>query len=141
MNILRDYALQFVGLQYKWAGDDTILGYDCSGFIQELLASVGVDPPGDQTAQLLFDFFSVNGTWNSCRCGALAFYGRSTVKVSHVAMLLDPYRVIEAGGGGSKTHTKADAARDNAYIRVRPLDARSDRLAVIRPHYVKIGQI
>jgi len=32
--------------------------------------------------------------------------------------------MIEAGGGGSKTITKADAIRDNAFIKIRPIYSR-----------------
>lgn len=141
MNLLKAYALQFVGLPYRWGGDDTIDGYDCSGFVQELLASCGEDPPGDQTAQGLYNWFEHRGRWNVFKCGSLCFYGSSAQRITHVAMLLDRFRVVEAGGGGSKTTTPAKAAAQNAYIRVRHIDHRADRVAVIRPHYTKIGLI
>ena len=141
MEILRQYAMQFVGTPYKWGGDDPIDGFDCSGFIQELLASVGVDPQGDQTAQKLFDHFEKYGQWNIYKCGALAFYGKSVAEITHVAMMIDTYRIIEAGGGGSKTKSKQDAADQNAYVRVRLLRNRKDLVAVILPRYSTIDQI
>lgn len=136
MNLLIDYAMAFVGLPYKWGGDDTIEGMDCSGFIQEVLASVGLDPSGDQTADGLYRYFrhpdkSIKGSPVS---GALVFYGSST-SISHVAMCLDSRRIIEAAGGGSRTLTESDAARDNAYVRVRPVNHRKDLIAVHLPRY------
>lgn len=139
MRILTDYALQFVGKPYRWGGDDPIRGFDCSGFIQELLASAGIDPKGDQTAQGLFDYFSRNGSWNIQRVGSLAFYGKDVKSISHVAMMLDSYRIIEAGAGGPTTTTEQAAADQNAFVRIRLLTNRKDLQAVIRPHYLTIG--
>lgn len=142
VKILYDYAMQFVGTPYRWGGDDPIDGYDCSGFVQELLSSVGHDPKGDQTAQALFDYFNAMGRaeWNVHKIGALAFFGKDPTHISHVAMLLDEYRMIEAGGGGSQTTNRAEAAAQNAYIRIRPISNRSDLVAVLRPRYHTIGQ-
>lgn len=141
MDLLKQYALRFVGTPYRWGGDDPINGLDCSGFIQELLASVGQDPQGDQTAQGLFNHFDKIGEWNKYVCGALAFYGKSVTEINHVAMMLDQYRIIEAGGGGSKTLTLKDASDQNAFIRIRLLKNRKDLVAVIRPRYSTIGVI
>lgn len=139
MNILRDYALQFVGKPYRWGGDDPMAGFDCSGFVQELLASVGLDPTGDQTAQALFDYFDKHGEGNPTpNIGVLAFYGESVTKIVHVAMLIDPYRVIEAGGGGSKTTTLEAATNQNAYIRIRHLSGRRP-IAFRKPRYTTIA--
>jgi cell wall-associated NlpC family hydrolase len=135
VRLLVEYALTFVGKPYRWGGDDAIEGFDCSGLAQELLASVGMDPPGDQTAQGLYNYFEGRGERNVYLAGALAFYGDSVTKITHVAVLMDQYRVIEAGGGGSKTTSEAAAAAQNAYVRLRPVNHRDDLIAVIRPRY------
>src|SRR5574338_1110551 len=123
--------MQFVGINYKWAGDDPIDGFDCAGFIQELLASVGSDMPGDQTAQNLFDLYFKNMALP--KAGALCFYGASRSQVTHVAFMIDNKRIIEAGGGGSKTTDNKAAARDNAFIRIRPYDRRKDLILIAMP--------
>ncbi len=138
MQIILAYAMQFVGKPYGW-GQEGPAQFDCSGLVQEILRSVGMDPVGDQTAQTLYDHFEKKGTWESYGAGSLAFYGKSHNQITHVAMMLDKYRVIEAGGGGSKTLTQEDAARDKAYVRVRLLKYRPDLIAVIKPQYVSIG--
>jgi len=140
MDLLVQYALSFVGTPYLWGGD-SFNGYDCSGLIQELLRSVGADPPGDQTAQKLFDYFSQRGGWNLESAGALAFFGKDATRISHVGMLLDPYRIIEAGGGDSSTTTRKRAIEQNAFVRIRLLKERKDLVTIIKPHYVKIGMI
>lgn len=56
-------------------------------------------------------------------------------------MMLDSYRIIEAGGGGSTTIDLNAAAAQNAFIRVRLLKERKDLVAVIKPYYHAIGRI
>lgn len=141
MEILRQYALSFLGTPYKFGGGNRLAGLDCSEFVQELLRSVGMDPPGDQTAQALFDHFSVNGEWNRHSMGALAFFGKSAKQITHVAMLLDQYRIIEAGGGDGTTTSFEAAKERGAMVRIRHLSFRKDLVAVIRPRYATIGSL
>lgn len=139
MELLKTYALSFLGRPYLWGGDDPMSGLDCSGLVQEILASVGMDPPGDQTAQALFNHFERDANWNVYALGALAFYGKSVREISHVAFCLDQYLCIEAGGGGSLTTSAQAAAAQNAFVRIRPITRRKDLVAVLKPKYVAIG--
>lgn len=139
MDLLLKYALTFAGKPYIWGGDDPLRGLDCSGLVQEILASVGMDPSGDQTAQGLFDVFEKTGRMGVYGPGSLCFFGSSYRAISHVAFALDTYRMLEAGGGGSKTQTLADAVAQNAYVRVRLIKNRKDLQAVIMPQYTTIG--
>jgi len=133
MDILIAYALSFVGTPYIWDKND------CSAYVQEVLASAGVDPPGDQTAQGLFDHFSKNGAWNKYVPGALAFYGPSSKDIKHVAFLISPYQMVESGGGDFTTVTYIRALIQDAQVRVRPVRYRKDLIAVILPDYSAIG--
>lgn len=137
MDTFRDYALSFIGLPYKWGGDDPVEGFDCSGLIIELYKSVGILPRDyDGTAQSIYDLFEKQSLQNSYGLGSLVFYGESVTKITHVAMLIDnsqPWRIIEAGGGNSHVLNKEDAALKNAYVRIRPMNYRSDKVAVIKP--------
>ena len=140
MNLLIQYAMSFVGVSYRWGGENPN-GMDCSGLVQEILRAAGIDPPGDQTAQALYDHFVSKSSHNAFAAGAIAFYGQSIIKISHVAFMIDPYRIIEAGGGGSKTRTKEDADLQNAFVRVRLVKHRNDFLGTLKPNYASIGLI
>lgn len=139
MKTLVAYAMSWIGRPYIWGGDD-FSGWDCSGFAQELLGSVGMDPPGDQSAHALWQWLIDHGgeQLKSPRTGAFVFYGQSAVGISHVAMCVDYFRVVEAGGGDSTTRTPADAAKQNAFVRIRPFDRRSDIIAIVMPRYERL---
>lgn len=138
MEGLVEYATSFVGLPYRWGGDDPMAGFDCSGLVQEILASVGEDPAGDQTAHTLYRHFSRHGYTppeNEWRAGDLAFFGTQQ-KIRHVGFCVDSFRMVEAGGGGSNIHTLQDAEQANAYIRIRPVKQRTDFYHRLRPEYI-----
>lgn len=125
-------CFQYLNIPYIWGGDDPIIGYDCSGLAQELYAMIGIDPPGDQTAQALYNHFR-NTSQLKGDVGSLVFYGKSKTSITHVGVMISLSQMIEAGGGGSKTKSSSDAARQNAYIRIRPINRRTDIVAVLQP--------
>lgn len=137
LNLLKEYSMSHLGIPYKWGGDDPMLGYDCSGFVQELLMSAGThpNPKQDFTAQGLYNYFAKHGSYNVCSLGSLAFYGKSHEKITHIAFCLDQKTMIEAGGGGSRTIDSDMAAKHNAYVRIRPINNRSDLVVCIMPKY------
>lgn len=140
MDELIEYAKSFLGTPYVYGGNHKLSGIDCSGLVCELLKSVGVLKNGeDLSAQMLYDRFSQDGTWNKAQRGCIAFYGESGQKVSHVGFCISPYLMIEAGGGDSSTKTIEDAKLKGALVRMRPILYRKDFLYVIKPHYTGIG--
>ena len=141
MDELLAYARSFVGVPYVWGGEHPMDGYDCGGFVQEVLASAGEDKLGDQTAQGIYDHLIETGTPGAMGAGVIAFFGKSVMKITHVAFCVDGYRMLEAGGGGSRTLTREDAIRDHAMVRERLIKNRRDLVATIKPQYNKIGLI
>lgn len=138
MRILLDYARRFIGIPYYYGGEHPSLGYDCSGLIQEFLSFAGLDPAGDQSAQILYDYFSNNNTAGVPDAGALVFYGKSTHEISHVSMMTGPFTVIEAAGGTSEMHGPKAleiAISHGAFVKERPLARRKDIVAILMPHY------
>ena len=134
------YASSFLHTPYKWGGNNALTGIDCSGFICEILRAGGLlKNSEDMTAQDMYSIFSKPGRGLACvqgHPGCLVFYGKSLTEISHVALCLTPTRIIEAGGGDSKTKTLDDAKARGAFVRVRRIDYRGDFLAIVRPTYV-----
>jgi len=137
--LMVDYAMCFVGTWYSWGGDDPA-GFDCSHFVWEVLKAIGRDPSKDDStwAQRLFNQFQ-NNTFiktpeaiaDSPRAGYLMFCRqKSDGKIFHVELCVDEKRTVGASGGGSKTVTKEDAIRDNAFIKMRPIEGRWNRAKV-----------
>lgn len=141
MNLLIQYAMSFIGVPYKWGGSNPISGVDCSGYLQCILLAAGIDPPGDQTAQALYDYFQSRSTVNVYQPGALAFYGKSVTQIIHVAFMIDPYRILEAGGGGSAIKSVYEADKVDAFVRMRLVKYRQDFLLTLKPSYATIGLI
>lgn len=134
--VLYESAWRLVGKPYIWGGDNPVLGFDCSGLIIELLTTVGMWPPKkDTTAQGLYYHFEQFGQIGKKEFGSLVFYGKDLNLITHVAMIIEPGFILEAGSGGSKTKTVQDAIDQDAFVRVRPLENRKDIVAIILPNY------
>lgn len=133
--------MSFLGVPYRWGGSNPITGLDCSGLTIEILKSAGVAPPGDTTAQGLYNFYEKTGTVGVFGPGVLAFYGESVTKITHVGFMIDEFRMIEAGGGNSQIFSKEDAALHDAFVRIRPVRRRKDFVITVKPRYASIGLI
>jgi len=123
------YAKLFIGTPYIWGGNGPY--FDCSGFAQEVLASVGVDPVGDQTAQSLYYHLKKKDWPSQLGEGSVLFYGKSRKDITHVAIAIDAHTMIECGGGDSSVTSIATAIKKGAMVRVRPL--RTDFVAILKP--------
>lgn len=143
--IFQQAALKWLHVWYKWGGDDS-KGIDCSGLVQELFMMIGLDPAGDQTAQAYYDHFKnvsevdrspqvgLNST-TKYKCGSLVFFGKNPMAISHIGMIIadNSRMMIEAAGGGSSTTSEQKASEQNAFVKIRPFDRRSDIIAVMTP--------
>lgn len=131
-----DYGKTFIGLPYIWGADGPD-AYDCSGLVQKLLAYVALDPPGDQTADGLYQYFkgdnrAVPVTQAEAQCGTLVFFGKPS-RVGHVAICLDNTFMIEAGKGGPDTTTVAQARARHAEVMISAINRRTDIVAFLTP--------
>ena len=134
-------ATSCLNIPYIWGGSNPLQGFDCSGYAQWVLRTIGMDPPGDQSAQALFDWVRVRGDVSPADpVGSLVFYGANIFSIKHVAILLNAYQIIEAGGGGSSTLTRAEAAALGACIRIRHVaDREKEIVAIIKPPFSRVG--
>ena len=136
LDIVLRLAFDKIDKPYIWGGDDGIAGWDCSGLVIELLQSVGLLPHNfDTTALGLYKYFIGKFT-NIPSAGCLAFWGKSVDKIIHTELCFNHYLTIGASGGGSKTLTKEDAIKHNAYVKMRPLydnARRTNPVALVNP--------
>lgn len=138
MNGLIVYASSFLGKPYLWGGDDPIKGFDCSGYVLELLKAAGVvKGKVDMNSQGIHDFLLQNKgiVEASADLGDILFYGESNKKINHVAFAVTKSLMYEAGSGDSSVTSAEIAAQKNAFIRMRPIHNRGDLVAIIRPNY------
>jgi cell wall-associated NlpC family hydrolase len=144
----RDLALRvawhYLGTPYIWGGDDPS-GFDCSGFVIEILQSVGILPrQGDWTAASLWYLFQQGrrDLYSDYTAGDLIFWrsAENADAIIHIEMLVDQTRSIGAQGGGSANVTTADAWRRNSYVKIRPFASRSFMAGVLNPFYKLEGK-
>jgi cell wall-associated NlpC family hydrolase len=126
------YALLFVGRFYSWGGD-TPNGFDCSGYVSEVLKSVGVLKRKERyNAKDLYTLLRQKEIEKPC-AGCLIFYDDGNGNIIHVDFAVTDELSIGASGGTSKTITIADAIRDGAWIKVRPISSRGNIVAYVDP--------
>ena len=131
-------AFQYMGTPYRWGGDDPMAGFDCSGFVIEILKSVGLLPRnGDWTAHGLGECFSGCGVPSPER-GCLVFWKDGSGRFIHVDMCISRELSIGASGGRSNTKTQTDAVDQNAFIKIRPIRSRPNVGAFADP-FIKLS--
>lgn len=136
MHEMRKVALKVawshMGRFYIWGGDDPS-GFDCSGFVIEVLKSVGVLPrSGDWTADGLMRKFGSRAVSSSGE-GRLVFWLDDGGRAVHVEFCIGHGLAMGASGGGSGTNTVEDAIRQNAFIKVRSIDSRRGPKVYVDP--------
>jgi len=138
LSILLDYADSFLGTPYIYGGKHRATGLDCSGFVCELLRSVGVlGFQENLNSQELYEKFEGNSCeyLSAAMAGNLLFFGPNVRQIDHVAMVRDRYRMIESAGGGEECTSIEVANQKGAGVRHRPIDYRKDFLLFCRVNY------
>lgn len=135
-NRKKDYACRlawhFIGTFYTWKGDDPS-GFDCSGFVIEILKSVGIVPRKyDNTARGLYEEMFDKLVARPYK-GCLVFFGEPIV--SHVEFCIDNEFSIGASGGGKATTTIKKAIEQNAFIKLRPIKRNRNIVGYIDPFW------
>jgi len=123
-----EYAKKFIGVEYEWAGNSADEGFDCSGFVCEVLKSQDyIKNKEDLNSQQLYNRFVKDAykTVKYVQEGDLLFFGKDNKSITHIALAISYTQCIEAGGEG-RVSTK------NGMVRIRPINYRKDLVAIIR---------
>lgn len=104
MKINIELAQKYLGRPYVWGGNcEAEGGYDCSGFVFQVLHQSGFIVDRD-TAQGYFTTFSKYETSKTnIATGDLLFFGKSKKSITHIAIALDSKTMIESIGTSKNT--------------------------------------
>lgn len=92
-------ALDLVGVRYRFGGDSTQEGFDCSGFVQTVfMDAVGLDLPRTAAAQA-HEGMKVGR--DSLKPGDLVFFNTARRAFSHVGIYLGDHYFLHAPRAGS----------------------------------------
>lgn len=86
-------AERFVGIPYRWGGNNVVEGMDCSGFVRAVFNLCGVNIPRTSREQ-----FKVgeNITSSELAEGDLVFFGSSADLINHVGIYVGEGRFVHA---------------------------------------------
>lgn len=127
------YAMSFVGVPYKWGGENPISGMDCSGLVSECLEAFGIIK-GRLTAQGIYQAIRDTSQPNISLPGSIIFFGSSVSHISHIGILTHPQLMLEAGNGGEGIFNQEEADLANAFVRIRPVSRRRDCVSILLPN-------
>lgn len=95
-------ARTYLGKPYVWGGESEAEGgYDCSGFVYSVLNKCGMKVPRT-TAQ---GYSSLGKTVTKIQSGDLLYFGKSTKRITHIAIALNSTQMIESRGNSKNTKT------------------------------------
>lgn len=140
---LIEYARSFRGVPYVYGSNNPLVGLDCGSLMCVILRKPGiVGLHEDLSAQGLHDKLStlkalpVSFRERKFPAATLLFYGKANRLITHVAMALDWYSVLECGGGDSKTEeADKNPASFGACVREVSVGHRSDLVAALLPQF------
>lgn len=133
-NDVVEHALRFIGVSYHYGGNSPIFGFDCSGFVCEVLRSFGHIGKKDYSAQELYNHLLTKAWRSQLGTGGIVFFGEHRSRITHTGIYYKDGLFIESGGGTKETDTQSEADKKIAYVRIRPM--RKDFQAVLKPERI-----
>ena len=97
-------AERFVGIPYRWGGNNVVDGMDCSGFVRAVYNLCGLSIP--RTSR---DQFKAGDliTKNDLKDGDLVFFGSSADNINHVGIYVGDGKFVHAPKRGEEIRVSA----------------------------------
>ena len=97
-------AERFVGIPYRWGGDNVVEGMDCSGFVRAVYNLCGLSIP-----RTSHDQFKAGDavSKDDLRDGDLVFFGSSEDKINHVGIYVGEGKFVHAPRRGEEIRVTA----------------------------------
>ena len=95
-------ARTYLGKPYVWGGEsESEGGYDCSGFVYSVLNRCGMKVPRT-TAQ---GYSALGKKVTNIQSADLLYFGKSTKRITHIAIAINGAQMIESIGNSKNTKT------------------------------------
>lgn len=111
-------AERFVGIPYRWGGDNVVEGMDCSGFVRAVYNLCGVSIPRTSREQFKAGDSVSRGTLLD---GDLVFFGSAEDKINHVGIYVGKGKFVHAPRRGEEIRI---TSIDDSYFDRRFVGAR-----------------
>ena len=95
IDVFMQAAVKMLNVPYRWGGK-TVMGIDCSAFVQLCAKIAGYKLPRDASQQV--DYGEVVDNFNDAKSGDIAFFENENHKIIHVGILLSNNKIIHASG-------------------------------------------
>lgn len=94
-NIMVECAIKLLGTPYRWGGK-SVMGIDCSAFVQLCAKVAGCKLPRDASQQV--ECGKQIDNLSEAKAGDLAFFKNENNRITHVGILLSNDKIIHASG-------------------------------------------
>lgn len=111
-NVAARTAERFVGIPYRWGGENVVDGMDCSGFVRAVYNLCGVNIPRTSREQFRV---GENITKDELKDGDLVFFGASADQINHVGIYTGNGRFVHAPRRGDDI--KVSALDESYFVR------------------------
>jgi cell wall-associated NlpC family hydrolase len=97
-------AERFVGIPYRWGGDNVVEGMDCSGFVRAVYNLCGISIPRTSAEQFRT---GEKVARDELKDGDLVFFGSSSDNINHVGIYVGNGRFVHAPRRGDEIKVSA----------------------------------